>query len=88
MLQGQTIRKEPMPTAGVQSVRLLATCVEKQEFEVAAAHEFHSGHGSSRSLPKWMWVRGVSGVPLSHTARKSPGATSVSVGYEFLMPAS
>ena len=50
--------------------------------------QFQSGHGSIRNFPKWMWVRGVSGVPLSQTARKSPGATSVRVGYEFFIPAS
>ena len=46
------------------------------------------GHGFSLSFPKWMCVRALVAVPLSHTARKSPGATSISVGYEFLMPAS
>ena len=34
----------------------------------------------SVSFPKTIRVRGLSGVPLSHTARKSPGATSTRVG--------
>jgi len=37
-------------------------------------------HGAILNLPKWICVRGVSDVPLSHTARKSPGTTSMSVG--------
>lgn len=34
----------------------------------------------TRNFPKWMCVRARSLLPLSHTARKSPGATSISVG--------
>jgi hypothetical protein len=41
----------------------------------------------SFSLPNEIWVRGRLLVPLSQTQRKSPGATSTSVGYEFLIPA-
>ena len=47
---------------------------------VQMAPQFQRRHGFSFSFAKWMFVRARVGVPLSHTARKSPGATSNSVG--------
>ncbi len=40
----------------------------------------HCLPAGTRNLPKRMCVRVLSAVPLSHTARKSPGATSMRVG--------
>ena len=67
--------------AEIRSLESMSDARADDELAGAQLPSQSSGcQGSMRSFPKWMWVRGLTGVPLSQTARKSPGATSISVG--------